>query len=82
MCYTYPVIVHKSTNGGYWAEFVDFGAFSQGDTVEELISNAKEAMLCHIENELVSGATLPKPSDILQIATAGTGFTTLISAEC
>ena len=80
MFYTYPAIVHEGENGGYWAEFVDFNAFSQGDTLTELISNAEEAMVCHIEEELQSGAVLPVPTDIRIIHTNGTEFTTLIHA--
>ena len=59
MYYTYPAIVHEGENGGYWAEFVDFNAFTQGDTLNELLSNAEEAMTCHLEDELKNGAILP-----------------------
>ncbi|MBR1552602.1 MAG: type II toxin-antitoxin system HicB family antitoxin [Schwartzia sp.] len=78
---TYPAIVHKGTDGGFWAEFVDFNAFSQGATLDELMGNAAEAMACHIEDELQSGAALPAPSDISQIHTDGDDFTTLVRAR-
>ena len=80
MSYTYPAIVHEGEDGGYWAEFVDFNAFTQGDTLNELIANAEEAMICHIEDELKNGATLPRPSDIRQIHGKGSDFATLIHA--
>ena len=78
MYYTYPAIVHETENGGYWAEFVDFHAFTQGDTLNELIANAEESMICHIEDELKVGAALPLPSDIRQIRTNGKDFATLV----
>ena len=81
MYYTYPAIVHEGENGGYWAEFLDFNAFSQGDTLNELLSNAEEAMACHLEDELKNGAVLPIPSDIRSIQTNGSDFTTLVHAD-
>ena len=80
MYYTYPAIVHQGADGGFWAEFVDFHAYSQGSTLNELISNAEEAMTCHIEDELQNEAVLPFPSDIRQIRTSGDDFATLIHA--
>ena len=80
MYYTYPAIVHEGENGGYWAEFVDFNAFTQGDTLNELLSNAEEAMTCHLEDELKNGAILPLPTDIRHIQTNGSEFATLVHA--
>lgn len=78
---TYPAIVHKGTDGGFWAEFVDFNAFSQGATLDELMGNAEEAMACHIEDEMQNGAVLPLPTDISQIRTNESDFTTLVRAQ-
>ena len=78
---TYPAIVHKGTDGGFWAEFVDFNAFSQGETLDELMGNAEEAMTCHIEDELKNGSVLPTPTDIRQIRTSGDDFATLVRAR-
>ena len=75
---TYPAIVHKGTDGGFWAEFVDFSAFSQGDTLDELMGNAAEAMACHIEDELQNGSALPTPTDIRKIRTGEDDFATLV----
>ena len=77
---TYPAIVHKGSDGGFWAEFVDFNAFSQGMTLDELMGNAAEAMACHIEDELQNGAALPTPTDISQIQANGGDFATLVRA--
>jgi len=38
------VIVHQAEEGGYWAEIPAIpGCVSQGETVEELLSNIQEA---------------------------------------
>ena len=80
MYYTYPAIVHEGENGGYWAEFVDFNAFTQGDNLNELLYNAEEAMLCHIEDELQNGLPLPIPSDVRKVAMPFNAFATLVHA--
>ena len=39
------VIVHEAEEGGYWAEVpAILGCATQGDTIEELISNLYEAV--------------------------------------
>ena len=41
----FKIIVHKEADGGYWAEVpVIPGCASQGDTLEELVKNVKEAI--------------------------------------
>ncbi len=77
---TYPAIVHEGEAGGYWAEFVDFHVFTQGDTLNDLISNAEEAMSCHLEDELRNEAVLPVPSDIRKVHTNGGAFAALVHA--
>lgn len=39
------VIIHNAEEGGYWAEVPALpGCVTEGDTLEELISNLKEAV--------------------------------------
>lgn len=46
MLVIYPAIIHVDDDG-LWAEFPDLpGCFTQGDTQEELLANAEEAMEC------------------------------------
>ena len=41
----YPIKIHKAVEGGYWGEFPDLpGCVTEGDTVEELLKMAKEAL--------------------------------------
>ena len=42
------------------------GCFSAGDTLDEAISNAKEAMELWMETVIEDGVSIPKPSPIAQ----------------
>ena len=45
----YTVVVHEAEEGGYWAEVPALGScYTQGESVEETLENAKEAIECHI----------------------------------
>ncbi|MCS7338472.1 MAG: type II toxin-antitoxin system HicB family antitoxin [Verrucomicrobiae bacterium] len=42
--------MHPEPTGGYWAEIPALpGCYSQGDTVEELMQNLREAALGYLE---------------------------------
>jgi len=57
----YTVVLHKAEEGGYWAEVPALeGCYSQGETVEETITNVKEAIEVHIEALKEDGKDLPK----------------------
>jgi len=41
----YSVVIHKEPEGGYWAEVPALpGCYSQGETVESLMENVREAI--------------------------------------
>jgi antitoxin HicB len=41
----YPLIIHKAEEGGCWAEFPDLpGCVTEGDSEEEVLSMAKDAL--------------------------------------
>jgi predicted RNase H-like HicB family nuclease len=47
------VIVHEAEEGGYWAEVPALpGCFTQGETMEELVANLREA----VEGCLLAGS--------------------------
>jgi len=49
---TYQAMVHPEAEGGYWAEVAGLpGCFTQGETLDELYSNLKEAIACHLDSE-------------------------------
>jgi predicted RNase H-like HicB family nuclease len=61
----YPVIIHKDKNSDYGVTVPDLpGCFSAGETIEEAIDMAKDAILCHIEGLLIDEEVIPKPSSI------------------
>ena len=46
----YTVILHDAEEGGYWVEVPALpGCFSQGETVDETLANARDAIRSHIE---------------------------------
>ena len=42
-------IVEESPEGGYEAKALDQSIFTDGDTIEELRQNVREAIHCHFE---------------------------------
>jgi predicted RNase H-like HicB family nuclease len=47
---TFKVVIHPETDGGYWGEVPALtGCYSQGETVEELMTNLREAALGCLE---------------------------------
>ena len=76
---TYPALCHYE-DGGYWCEFPDLdGFYTQGDSVQEILDNAKEALECHIEYFLENSMEFPKASPITELHAGGKDFLTYIS---
>jgi len=44
-------IVEESKEGGYEAKALDYPIFTEGDTIEKLKENIKEAIHCHFEDK-------------------------------
>lgn len=56
----YPVIIHKDEDSVYGVIVPDLpGCYSAGDTIEEAIHNAQEAIECHIEGLLLDNESIP-----------------------
>ena len=56
----YPVIIHKEPETSYGVTVPDLpGCFSAGDTMEEAMKNAVEAIECHVEGILLDEEDLP-----------------------
>ncbi len=61
----FPVAIHKDTGTGYGVTVPDLpGCFSAGDTPEDAITSAQEAIACHIEGLLMDGAPIPEQKSI------------------
>jgi predicted RNase H-like HicB family nuclease len=61
----YPIYIHKDPDSAYGVTVPDVpGCFSAGDTMEEAILNATEAIECHIEGLLIDGEDYPTPQSL------------------
>lgn len=59
----YPVCFHEAEEGGFWAEGVGpiQGVFTQGETLEAVRENAREAISLFLEVLLDDGKPIPRP---------------------
>jgi predicted RNase H-like HicB family nuclease len=61
----YPVVIHKDVESAYGVTVPDLpGCFSAGDTFDEALEQAKEAILCHVEGLLDDGIAVPSPQTV------------------
>jgi predicted RNase H-like HicB family nuclease len=64
MEYTY--VIHKAEEGGYWAEVPALpGCFTQGETLEEVVSNLREAIEAHVAALRDDGQDIPVESEMV-----------------
>lgn len=66
----YPAEIHIDEDG-LWLKFVDFDCFTEGETMDELLDNAAEALECHALGLLEAGEKMP----------AATGYNKLHNGE-
>jgi predicted RNase H-like HicB family nuclease len=65
----YPIILHTDDEKQFGVTVPDLpGCFSQGDSVESAIENAREAILFHADGLLSVNQTIPLPSEIVDLA--------------
>ena len=56
----FPIVLHNGDGTSYGVTVPDLpGCFSAGDTPEEAIASAREAIACHVEGLLVDGESIP-----------------------
>ena len=61
----YPIFIEKDPNSDYGVTIPDLpGCFSAGATLDEAISNAREAILTHVEGMLMDDEVFATPSEI------------------
>ncbi len=61
----YPIVIHKDPETSYGVTVPDLpGCFSAGDTIEEAMKNAVEAIECHVEGILLDDEILPVAKQI------------------
>ena len=67
----YLVVIHAAEEGGYWAEIPALpGCFAHGESLEELLGEAKAAITSHLEALEEDGQ--PVPQEPVMIATVRT----------
>ena len=77
----YPALFHEEENA-YWVEFPDLeGCNSFGETKEEVLANAQEAMEGYILAVLEDAHKLPVPSDIRDIKCDENSFASYVSSD-
>jgi predicted RNase H-like HicB family nuclease len=65
----YAVVVHQEPEGGFWAEVPALpGCYSEGETVEELMGNIREAISGVLEVMKANGARPESNVQILELA--------------
>jgi predicted RNase H-like HicB family nuclease len=61
----YPVIIHKDPGSDYGVTVPDLpGCFSAGETLEEALENAQEAVLTHTEGMMKDSDPIPSPTSL------------------
>jgi predicted RNase H-like HicB family nuclease len=64
----YIALIHKDKDNAYGVSFPDFpGCISAGDTFDEAIAMAKEALGFHAQGMMEDGLDIPKPSTFEKI---------------
>lgn len=57
----FPIVVHKDNTSGYGVSVPDLpGCFSAGDSLDDAIESAHEAIACHLEGLLMDGEMVPE----------------------
>lgn len=45
-------MIHKAEEGGYYAEAAGHAIYTQGESIDEVVANIREAVGCHFEEEM------------------------------
>ena len=61
----YPIVIDKDPDSDYGVTVPDLpGCFTVGDTIEDVLKQAREAIECHLEGSLLHGDPIPEPKTI------------------
>ena len=64
----YPIIMHTENHRVFGVTVPDLpGCFSVGDSIEEAIDNAHEAIMLYIEDMVAEGESIPSPTQIVNM---------------
>jgi len=63
----YPIVIHKEDGSAFGVIVPDLsGCFSAGDTLDDAISQAKEAIECHLEGMLLDNEPIPQRTQSIE----------------
>ena len=78
----YPAVFHPEEVGGYSVDFPDLlGCVTEGDTLEEAIRMAEDALGIYLYSLKEDGEKAPEPSDPADIKVSNRDFISLISYD-
>jgi predicted RNase H-like HicB family nuclease len=65
----YAVVIHPEPSGGFWGEVPALpGCYSEGETVEELLRNIREAISGVLETMREEGRVPEKDIQVVELA--------------
>ena len=78
--YAFPAVFAPAEEGGYLVTFPDLGnCFTDGDTVEDSLENATDALNLMLVDEVPE--KIPNPTPIEQIVAPAGGFVSMVLAD-
>ena len=81
MTKVYPAIIHKDPDG-LWLEFPDLpGCYTQGDSIENLMLNAEEALGAFLAVKMEHSEEIPLASDIENVRKEPDESVTYVSVD-
>lgn len=81
MLFLYPATFHHEGDS-YWVEFPDLeGCQSFGDTLNETMENAQEALSAYLLTLFSEGKDIPAASDVCSLPSPEDGFNNLVSCS-
>lgn len=81
MLFVYPAIFHQEEENSIWVEFPDLeGCNTFGESINNTIQNAQEALSGYLLTLIEMGETAPTPSDINSHKVTD-GFISLVSCD-
>lgn len=82
MRFIYPAVFHHEDDTSYWVEFPDLpGCFTDGDTQEDALNNAQEAMALYLEPDGETEPNYPHATDITDISQPENGFVSYVVSD-
>lgn len=80
--FVYPAIFEAEADGGYSISFPDLpGCFSEGDTIEEALEMAKDAMGIYLSELESDGQDFPAASNPMGLHTEKQGFIAMVDMD-